>query len=90
MTLPLIYALARNEGEAQAELAALAGLEPAARAARFERVRTIMEQCGAFAACRARAEALIQEGLAALAIFPAGEAVELLTALAAYVLKREK
>lgn len=90
MTLPLIYALARAEAGARAELAALIGLEPMARAARFERVREIMAQSGAFAACRDKAEALVREGLAALAIFPAGEAVELLTALAAYVLKREK
>jgi octaprenyl-diphosphate synthase len=90
MTLPLLLARQGATAAQKEELERILLADPASRRSRFDRVRDLLEQTGAFAACRTRAEKLIAAGTAALEIFPATADRNLLTALGQYVLSRKK
>ena len=92
MTLPLI--IARQQATAQnmqdiKELDDILAAQPQQRLERLPRVRQLLEQTGALAICRQRAEELIAAGDRALEIFPASGRRRLLGALGQYVLKRQ-
>ena len=90
MTMPLLLARQRATADQQAELAAVLAAPPEQRPAHFTSVRELLEQTGALAACRQRAEELIAAGEQALAVFPANPQRSLLNALGQYVLQRDK
>ncbi|ADH86904.1 polyprenyl synthetase family protein [Desulfurivibrio alkaliphilus] len=90
MTLPLLIARQRASAEQQAELEAIITAPAQRRREQFTRVRTLLEQTGALAACRQRAEELIAAGDQALAVFAATPQRDLLHALGQYVLQRDR
>jgi octaprenyl-diphosphate synthase len=90
MTLPLLMALANAGGADRARLEALLAATPETRRAAFAEARRLLDASGAFANARAKAETLITEAIASLAIFPDTAARQVLTGLAGYVLTRTK
>ncbi len=90
MTLPLILALELGQpAEREALLALLRGTAEE-RAAALPRARGIIERAGGFAEARDKAKILVGEAIEALAIFGPSPEREVLTALAGYVLNRER
>lgn len=87
MTLPLLIALASAESTRLRELLVAS---PTVRQAAVSEAQHLIEASGAFAKARARAERLIGEAIASLAIFPDTAARQVLTGLAGYVLTRTK
>ncbi len=91
MTLPLLIAHQQATPTQRLWLEEqIMAASPAQRGEQFSRVRELLTVTGAFASCRAKAEELIAEGLAALTIFPAGPEQIMLSALGQYVLERKK
>lgn len=90
MTLPLLYALNSAEPTAQAEIRAMLAASPEKRRDQIAAIQKIMAACNAFDAARARAERLIADGVAALAMFPPSPARHTLEGLAGYVLTRDR
>lgn len=90
MTLPLIYAMSQDGGGAGQALSVILKDEPAGRRHSFARARDLIEEAGGFSYARQRAGELIDEAMRGLEIFPAGPGKDLLGALAAYVLERDK
>lgn len=89
MTLPLILALERAELTKRQTLLDLLNATPEERTAAFPQAREIVRQAGGMQAARERAEALINEAVDALTLFPRSPEQEVMTALARYVLNRE-
>lgn len=96
MTLPIIIALQTAAPEGREWLARLLAAGPEERTAQLPAVIALLEESGAFAAARQRAEELIAKGCAGLnpdSVPPGGpgaEATALLQALGHYVLNRKK
>lgn len=90
MTLPLLMALASAGGADHARLEALLAATPETRRTAFAEARRLLDASGAFIKARAKAETLIAEAIASLAIFPDSAARQVLTGLAGYVLTRTK
>ena len=96
MTLPIIIALQKGAPEGREGLARLLAAKPEERTAQLPAVTALLEESGAFATARQRAEELIAEGCAGLNpdLLPPGgqgaEAAALLQALGHYVLNRKK
>jgi octaprenyl-diphosphate synthase len=90
MTLPLLIALNTAGETGRARLRTLLAAPPEARCEAFAEAQQLLVESGALAAARAKAEALISEAIAALALFPDSTARQVLTGLAGYVLTRTK
>jgi len=90
MTLPLLLALERAEISDRQLLLARLSATPEARRQSFTEVRELIDRYDGFARARGRASELLEEGLLALACFPAGPEQELLAGLASYVLNRDR
>ncbi|CAK8711173.1 MAG: octaprenyl-diphosphate synthase [Candidatus Electronema aureum] len=91
MTLPLIHALSRAEGQDKAEL--LHSIQGDRHSAACVIVRQVMNNLGSFIYCRQRAEEEMATGLAALSCFTEDnqqENVAILRRLAHYVLSRDR
>jgi len=89
MTLPLILTLDRVNAVDRAWLLAQFAAPRAVRARAFVEVAGLIEQAGGVRQALARARQLIDEAIAALAVFPDSEAKDTLIALSRYVLQRE-
>ncbi len=90
MTLPLILALDKGTPQDRATLTDLLHGTAAERATTFQQAQSLIEQAEGFAAARDQAEALVNEAIDALDIFSNSPERETMTALARYVLNREK
>jgi len=90
MTLPLIKTLARAEAKDREALVGLLKATPQERGRQLALAQALMEKYQGFALARAKAEALLAEALAGLAIFGEAQAKEPLAGLAHYVLSRDK
>ncbi|MDZ7642727.1 MAG: polyprenyl synthetase family protein [Desulfurivibrio sp.] len=90
MTLPLLLAHERATADQRRWLERLLAAEPAQRRSELPGVRELLEQTGAFAACRAEARGLLEAGRAGLEIFPDGPERQLLQDLGDYVLRRDR
>jgi octaprenyl-diphosphate synthase len=90
MTLPLIKTLARASAEDRAVLIALLEGPPQVRSRQLATAHGLMEKYQGFSLARARAESLITEALAGLAVFGEAAARASLAGLARYVLNRDK
>lgn len=90
MTLPLLYTLERADSSDRDFLTSLLAGTSEERSRQVAAAHALMEKYQGFALARQTAEDLMQEALAGLDIFPDGAAKETLTALAHYVLTREK
>jgi octaprenyl-diphosphate synthase len=91
MTLPLIHALSRAEGQDKAEL--LRSIQGDRHSAACVIVRQVMDKLGSFLYCRQRAKEEMATGLAALSCFTEAsqqENVAILRRLAHYVLSRDR
>lgn len=90
ITLPLIHALRRSEGDEKEEIVSLLQAEPEKRPACFDQVYEFIDSNEGFTYARQGAETLIEAGCTALDAFPDCQAKTTLLALAGYVLNREK
>jgi len=89
MTLPLIHALSRAEGQERHHLFLIVQ-EGRSLSTSCSFVRQLMERLDSFKYCRQRADEEMAAGLAALACFPGSEDSEALRRLAGYVLSRDR
>jgi octaprenyl-diphosphate synthase len=91
MTLPLILAMERAENKDKGRLLAILA-EPELRQQSFSEVSDLIDKYNGFAKTRKRAEHCVSEAIRQLNIFPQEKKreIQVLTALAQYVLVREK
>ena len=90
MTLPLILALDRAGSEDRAALLALLHGPAAERAEALPQACEIIQRADGFQKAKAKARALVGEAVDALALFGKTPEREVMTALAGYVLNRER
>lgn len=90
MTLPLLIALATAQDPVRERLRELLTASIEARRSALPEVQQLLAASNAFAIARSRAETLIAEATASLAVFPDSAARQALTGLAGYVLTRTK
>lgn len=90
MTLPLIHTLSQARREDREFLLALLAGPAAERPPHFPAVHALMERYGSFLSAREKAEELIRDAGAELAIFPASPEQEILHGLGRYVLTRDR
>ncbi len=90
MTLPLLYALREDCGKDGDVLRSLLAADPEQRGKSFMEARDIITVTGGFSYAKQRAKNLIDEALRSLTVFPSCSQKEILTALAAYVVERDK
>ena len=89
MTLPLILALDSADQNGRQRLLDLLLSTPDERLLAFSEARAIIRQAGGLVAAKEKASALVNEAIDALSIFTHSPELEVMIALALYVLNRE-
>lgn len=90
MTLPLLHALDKADSTDRELLMALLAASPEKRKNEVATAHAIIEKCNGFEYARSEAEKLVENGCAALAVFPDNDAKNMLLGLGRYILTRKK